>query len=427
MLRSNDPSELSFNFEKEKKNEILIKEKNSFSLKNDSFFNLQNSKININNVSNFEENSILFMKELNKFPNKLINFEIESCFENSFSEQNIFLLKKCKFILKKLEIHLNDNNNPLCKILKLYTKYFIETYSPFNNDNLSKNLNEIFYSDKLDSIYNDLQNFIKILRDTLYIFYSFLNLKGKNLLLFNSLSKETLLNFTMSICINEEIYSIIFNLQKKIDNKEEEIITKSFKTLYLKDPENLGISPKFCLNKSTINYLLENEIITNIVKKEEEILIFLKKNKPFCNAIDCFKNIQYLKSPYHKLKLLLFMTELILSDILEFYSFLGVSVDLNEIDSDEIMSIFLYIIAKSQVNSIYSQCNFIDKFITESILDSAIGYYFITLKASVLFFLENSEKDENCFKKLENLKINAFEKSFVSDQYFSFSKILLKD
>ena len=69
------------------------------------------------------------------------------------------------------------------------------------------------------------------------------------------------------------------------------------------------------------------------------------------------------------------------------------------IDSDELLSIYLYIICKMNTESIYTQLDFIQYFTGIITRQSMIGYFYTTFK-ECLKFLMSIEKKEDFTKDL---------------------------
>ena len=125
--------------------------------------------------------------------------------------------------------------------------------------------------------------------------------------------------------------------------------------------EDYGINKKFCFNSKF----------------------------PYSKAIDCLKNIQFLNSPLHKLKAIMLMGEFIHEEIEEFYLLKEENKKEKlsfEIPLNDIMMIFVYIISKSQVKTLITHCNLIDKFIRNDTLEIYSHYSFLTFRACVDYF-----------------------------------------
>lgn len=103
---------------------------------------------------------------------------------------------------------------------------------------------------------------------------------------------------------------------------------------------------------------------------------------PYEEAILNLRKITKLKSPIHKLKNILKTAVLIIECIKKFYLQFERNFS-EEINSDEIMSILIYVCCKAEVKELYTHCSLIESFITNQLSSSVAGYYLITLKASL--------------------------------------------
>ena len=70
------------------------------------------------------------------------------------------------------------------------------------------------------------------------------------------------------------------------------------------------------------------------------------------------------------------------------------------IDADELMSIFIYIIIKAQMPNLLIHMKIIKDFTTSITKTTMMGYYFATLEASILFILD-FDLDETNFKTIK--------------------------
>lgn len=110
-------------------------------------------------------------------------------------------------------------------------------------------------------------------------------------------------------------------------------------------------------------------------------------SEAYSKAINNLKKIEKIKSPILKLKNIIKTSVLIIEEIKHFYEENKIEMEFH-IESDDILSIFIYICAKAHVKYLYSQCKLTEKFLSNKIANSISGYYLITLMASVSFFAE---------------------------------------
>ena len=315
--------------------------------------------------------------------------------------------EKYKMITKTIERHLKDPKNCLCFIKTKYIEYFLEKYEEFafkeyENNREIKTLEMI-----CESMMKDLRQFIRVFKDSVYYFYRIneICVNSKNMEYFFTL--DNMINFVLSILFIEEVYSTVFEIQRKLDCQKEMTFKKNLKKLKNGKPEDFGVADKFCLNKRTISYFKQknkhkgmNQDSQNMKlldENEEEIkdnstdTVETLSSEPYAKAIDCIKNIQFLKSPTHKLKAILASSEKIMESIDDFYKKINVKFN-KDIDPDDIMTIYIYMISKSTLTTLITHCNLIEKFLTESSLASISGYYFVTLNASIDYIINLKEE-----------------------------------
>ena len=305
----------------------------------------------------------------------------------------------------KIYIYIRDENNELCQLKNLYTTYFSESFKfLFEIDNILE------VQSSISKVYKDLQNFIRVYRDCLHIYYNFDCFRKTNYNLFIMFRKENILDYVISLLLDEKIHNTILNLQRICDISKEKRILMTYETFKNSQPENLGVNEKFSLNMTTLHFLKKNSLLTDDKVLMEKTIKMIQIKEPYEEAIDCFKNIQYVKSPIHKIKILMKVTESILNSIMEFYSMLDISIDLSEIDSDELMNIYVYIFVKAYVKSVISHFNMIDMFITEKLLDSVMGYYFVILKSSLNLLYEND------FLKYNKKKVQIYDHNEIKEE-----------
>ena len=124
-------------------------------------------------------------------------------------------------------------------------------------------------------------------------------------------------------------------------------------------------------------------IVEKSLKISEKTGISLEKclkNGSFSSCIENFRRISLSRSPIHKLKVIIGTAVLLMDNIRSFYWKNG-AVFTGFIDSDEIMVIFIYIMAKARVKGLYAQCCLIESFMGNRLSNSISGYYLITVKA----------------------------------------------
>ena len=116
--------------------------------------------------------------------------------------------------------------------------------------------------------------------------------------------------------------------------------------------------------------------------------------------------------PHEKMSLIGTVSEEITSSINEYWKNLDniITKSLLSIDADELMSIFIYIIIKSQFPEILIHSKIIKDFTTCVSKNTMMGYYYVTLDASILYIWDI--KDKKCLKDTKEM----LKKSFLKDK-----------
>ena len=94
-----------------------------------------------------------------------------------------------------------------------------------------------------------------------------------------------------------------------------------------------------------------------------------------------------------------------------------ISNSLLNLDADDIMSIFIYIIIRSKIYDILVHSKFIKEFTTSITKSTMMGYYYVTMEASLMFLFE--VKDVQSLSKLTKDQIKS---SFIKPDKSSFVK-----
>ena len=119
-------------------------------------------------------------------------------------------------------------------------------------------------------------------------------------------------------------------------------------------------------------------------------------DRPYAIAINFFKTIQDYKVPFEKLIVMASVSAEITECVDNFWNGYNDLIDRSKltISSDDLMSIFVYLIIKSQMNDLMIHLAFIRYFTTPSTKSTMMGYYFTTFEGSVNFLMEfNSLED----------------------------------
>ena len=230
----------------------------------------------------------------------------------SFGSQNIFedfdnaTLKykeyrnKIKKYILKFKQHILNEDHPINIIAQIFEKIWVD-YVKIKIDLIKQNFND--YNDKnnikiinkkVNELTFQLQRFVVHLQISLKLFYS----RTINYSCFNE-EKDELINLVTTLVFRTgNIYNTVFELYKLSLIQEIGKMNNCLKKLIKIEPQELGISEKFCLNRQTLNY--QEEILLNQLKKSKNNLkndnknieINIKRNLSKESSIDINNNFK---------------------------------------------------------------------------------------------------------------------------------------
>lgn len=417
-------------------------------------------KINRNSSQSIFKNNTLVQ------PNLLENFqrseEIHANNEANCdikSEMLAVQMKKCLFhykgITEKIESHLADEKNIFGDLKRKFVSDFCKKHHYFfRNEDLKTASKQIF---------KELKIFINILQEILTIFYKLNDYKSVlNYFLF---TKENLCNFVTSLLFESpQLSELILSINQELHKEEENILQTQYENAKDFLPIDFEVSNKYCLNEKTLQYIYEkknvlcgnNNILnnnnndksnytstalpdkmdkslrTNSISKvlsdakqfksrifefeDETQKIKIKiKDKPFQKAIRKLRKIAKVASPLHKLKTILQTSEHLFQEIRDFYG--EFDFQLNEgLGGDELLGLFVYIVAQAKIPDLLSHCAIIKMFLTSNLTNSISGYYLVTIQVALDYLLSMKiDKKSRTFSSMKEfhqfIKIGGYEKT----------------
>lgn len=398
---------------------------------------LNNTFLNSNCINIFEENK---------------NYR-DSNERNEESENTKTQMKKCLFhykgITEKIEQHLKDKPNfILAEILQIFNFYFYNKYSKAIAKTKESHPEKSHRKKMVESIegaFQELRDFIKCFYTAVSSFYKLE--EYQRVLKYFLFTKENLQNFLTSIIFNEDnqIYELVFQGQSFIDQEIEKEFKEKMALIKDCEPHDFEVSDIFCLNEKTVKFfsdkkrnktvdnkenMLQSQLLTETLMnneteqtkqstiltnskflfelkescnqksfpfdncEEETCKVNEKKFFPYLKAIKNLKKIQKLKSPLHKLKNLRITAEIIEQEIKEFYHTYGIDFE-NSVGKEELLHIHIYIISKADIQSLFTQCAIIDKFLSSNLDYSIANYYLSTMQVSLKLILSLKGSDLN--------------------------------
>lgn len=312
----------------------------------------------------------------------------------------------------------------------------------------NKNFEEVIEETHIHVI-KSLQKFILKIQTSLRLMYA----KTINYQCFIEEKDEFINLITKKIFHDDIHYNLIYELYSIRFSNEVKNFKEKLLNYALINPEDLEIRDQFCLNKKTaelkdkmlkrksknLNYFYENSKLA-VVEEEKDcgsnsinskklesvnekgslqmdeieqknVETNLQNNikvdnyEPYKDAIKNLYNLEKLKSPMEKLHLLANLSRDITEAVNTVWNNFSqkLSNNLLDINADDLMAIFIYIIMKSQYAEIIIHLNIIKDFTTKITRNTMIGYYYTTIEAAIIYIsdLSLNEKKSNISQFLE--------------------------
>ena len=212
---------------------------------------------------------------------------------------------------------------------------------------------------------------------------------------------------------DDDIIENEINIDKQIFNERKLTKPNDKKSNNTTNINNNEESSSYSFQEFAIKFNSYNENQEKLKEKLEESLNFIfntvstqpsekdknfEKNKfnliPYSNAIEYMKTIVNYKVPIEKLTIIALTSIAITKCVDEYWK---KEKDLPpkflNIDADEIMSIYLYIIYNMNLPSIFTELDFIQHFTTDISKKSMVGYYYTTLRGCLDFIMKAETKE----------------------------------
>jgi hypothetical protein len=204
----------------------------------------------------------------------------------------------------------------------------------------------------------------------------------------------------------------------------QESLASHDKLLHNQDPE---LSQSNQTPSKEIRIFSESDILSKSIKKKKEDSC---KNINFKNkyqvktshsyeaAIKLLKTISKYKVPFEKMMLIATISTEITECVNNYWKEFEnvITSSLLNIDADDLMTIFIYIIIKSNMSELLIHSKFIKEFTTSTTRSTMMGYYYTTLEASLIYIL--SIRDKSDLQNREKMKQSLVpnKTSFMQDE-----------
>ena len=201
----------------------------------------------------------------------------------------------------------------------------------------------------------------------------------------------------LTININGEEKSLVededLNLLSFNDKEKDKDKLKSLENV------NEAENESSTLTKENIKVTRESGRLNIFTKELIESIDNSEPKGPYYEAIKFLKKIVDFKVPLEKLIIVASVSSIITNCVNRFWKNTEniIKPEMLNIDADELMTIFIYIIYKCDLPSLFVHADFINYFISKTTKSAMIGYYYITLQGCLDFLLEI--KDKSSFLK----------------------------
>ncbi len=369
-------------------------------------------KINLDNDEEKINNSNIYKSSKNL--HDLTSSQYISELSKNEYEKNKEKLKEYINIFKK---HLKDKEHPISICIKLFVEIFSREIQLYTDEiEEIKNMNEKKERAKIvsEAICQQLVFYLfKLQKCFGYMYSPVFSFKY-----FEQEKEEFTTMFSTEFFSHKKLYDLILNLLTL--EKEEEIYNFCKHILILNEnciqPKNVGVNPRFCLDKETYKLQIgfikqkniklsdeQNDFITNHFKSKDYV--------PYKSSMDLLKTIKMVHAPIEKINVLYSMGNEIIKNINNIWKPLEKYLPKNylSVDGDELIKIFAYIIIKAKIPEILSHLSFIKNFTTKDTKSSMIGYYYTTIEAGVILAKKMEEKnyiEENKFDDINTYNNN---------------------
>ena len=348
------------------------------------------SRLSRNSSIAYDDNIVRSLIIIEDLPEEKINEE-----QNSSNEQKK-RRKKVINLIKLIKSQIEEKNHPINIVISIFEKHI---------SSLIENLSKVYEGqpktdiEKLNStIFTNIQKFAVKIHTAVKLFYS----RVINLECFSE-EKDELINVIMTIIFNTgSIYNKIFHLLTMQYN--EDINDFRDKLSLFKDlkPKDIQIEDKFCLDENT------KKLIDELKYKNGEKNLTLSSNIIFIDdklegyetAINKLLTLPTIKSPYKKMMLIASISTEITECVNSYWAGMENMLPSSgylQVNSDELLKIFIFIVAHSQLSDLFINAKFVQNFTFSLTKSSMIGFYNSTLDAAINYIQ---------IKLLEDIKDN---------------------
>lgn len=361
---------------------------------------------------------------------------------------------RIKKLVKIFKDHLLNKDHPITITLEIYEKqlsYVIGVKLNELKDMKAKKDPDFENTCQLlsEELVSHIQKFIIKAQTALKLYYS----KAVNLECFTE-EKDELINLvTSQFFLTGKIYNKIYELFSLQINKQILFLDKKLQFVKDVSPKDVGIPDKFSLDERTIEFqqsLKQKEIPKKKAKEKSDpadsnllngrVTIssakielnqeFYEKNKKegYNTVIKIIRGLKHNKVPFEKMLLIASISTEITECVNTFWAGMEdyISPSLLNINPDELMEIFIFVVVKAQFPEILLHQKIVNEFTSRTTKSTMIGYYNTTLEAAIEFIQKEKVGKESFVQSL-NSSLNSKQSEILIKQHQSVNGMGNKD
>ena len=260
------------------------------------------------------------------------------------------------------------------------------------------NINDVQkLTDYYKLLYEQIMLFGNYITEALIRFYDIRNSVSPKI--FEILSERIL-----DIIIRKDLYKCIHKIKSKLLNSQETKFKETILTYYDIKPYQLCISPYFAMDYDFKSKITNYSIVNNSLPYYKSILILRTINE--CDSIG------------KKIEIMYKLRTSILHEIDIFWDCINIKTKYKTVDANNFISIFIYLVIKSQIDNIFIDIKLIDEYTKKALKFSNKGYFLSLFQSSSEYIVSNltfSQLDHNTNEyniqlqeELDKFRINKY-------------------
>jgi hypothetical protein len=292
---------------------------------------------------------------------------------------------------------LEDNFKSHDKILHTEVIFKESSKSLFNlSKNSSNSINQLgnsenYILDFYKAMLKELLTFANYITNALIRFYSIKNSTSPKIF-------EIYLEKIKDLMIRRDLFNLIFKIKRKLNARKIEVYSENLIEYYNIKPHYLCTSPYFSMDKKfkklIKNYLKSKKDIGSKIFNEDKKDTLKNKEKhisslPFKKSILLLRQINHTDSLINKIDYMYKVRDSVLSEIDDFWKNIPLQSKYKSVDADNLLSLFIYLMIKAQINNLMIDLEIIEDFTSRSLKLSRKGYFFSLFQSSIEYLVSN--------------------------------------